>query len=173
MSKIGVGVSVLALLLVCTGRVSAQTTSSKFVGAWTLESWVATDSAGNEGYPHGPNPIGQIVYTESGRVGVHLMNPRAELPDISGLTPIEAARRFATVFAAYYGTYTVDESAGTVTHHLEGVYDPTLVGSDQVRQFEFINDDRLHLIAVADNEAQREIGAAGSNVLIWERVPAN
>ena len=133
-------------------------------------SWVATDSAGNEGFPHGPNPVGQIVYTESGRMGVHQMNPRAELPDVSDLAPVDAARRLMTVFAAYYGTYTVDESAGTVIHHVEGVSDPTLVGTDQVRQFEFINNDRLQLIAVANNEALREIGAGGTNVLIWERV---
>ena len=170
MSKVYVGVSVLVLLQFGSSSVSAQSASSRFVGAWTLVSWVATDSAGNEGYPHGPNPIGQLVYTESGRMGVHQMNPRAELPDVSGLTPIEAARRLISVFAAYYGTYTVDESAGTVTHHVEGISDPTLVGTDQMRQFEFINNDRLQLIAVADNEALREIGAAGSNVLIWERV---
>ena len=133
-------------------------------------SWVVTDSAGNERYPHGPNPVGQLVYTESGRMGVHQMNPRASYRMFSGLTPVEAARRLATVFAAYYGTYTVDESAGTVTHHLEGVSDPTLIGSDQVRQFEFIGDDRLLLTAVLDNEIARELSAAGTGLLTWERV---
>ncbi len=103
-------------------------------------------------------------------MGVHQMNPQADLPDVSGLTPVGAARRLATVFAAYYGTYPVDAVAGTVTHHLEGVSDPTLIGTDQVRQFRFIGDDRLLLTAVIDSEIAREIGAAGTGLLTWERV---
>ena len=78
--------------------------------------------------------------------------------------------QFVTTFFAYYGTYTVDESAGTVTHQLEGAMDPTYVGTDQVRQFEFVGDDRLLLTAIIDNELTREIGSVGTNVLTWERI---
>ena len=163
-------VALLAWLAAAGPLAQTDSVSSKFVGAWTLLSWVVTDPEGNERYPHGRNAAGQLVYTESGRVGVHQLNPQAELPDVSGLTPAEAARRLATVFAAYFGTYTVDESAGIVTHHLEGVSDPTLIGTAQVRQFEFIGDDRLLLTAVLDNEIARELGAAGTGLLTWERV---
>ena len=100
----------------------------------------------------------------------HQMNPDADLPDVSGLTPSEALGRIATTFFAYYGTYTVDEGSGTVTHHLEGALDPTWVGTDQVREFEFVGDDRLLLSVTLDNELARELGAAGTNVLTWERV---
>ena len=78
-------------------------------------------------------------------MALHQMNPNAELPDVSGLPPSLALARFAASFFAYYGTYTVDELAGTVTHHLEGAMHPTYVGTDQVRQFKFVGDDRLLL----------------------------
>ena len=162
-------VSVL-LLLVSVSDLSAQTAADKFVGAWTMVSWVMTDTDGNESYPYGPEAVGQIVYTETGRVAVHQMNPDAELPDVAGLTPSEALARIATTFFAYYGTYTVDESAGTVTHHLEGAMEPTWVGTDQVREFEFVGDDRLILLVTQDNELARSVGAAGTNVVAWERV---
>ena len=144
--------------------------SDKLIGAWTLQSLVTTDAGGNESHPYGPEAIGQIVYTESGRVGVHLMRPNAILPDVSSLTPTEALAQFATTFFAYYGTYTVDESAGTVTHHLEGAMDQTYMGTDQVRGFEFVGDDTLLLTAINDDELAREAGLNGTSVLTWERV---
>ena len=57
MSKVSVCVSVLVLLLVPMSDLSAQTVSSKFVGAWTMVSWVITNAAGNESHPHGPEAI--------------------------------------------------------------------------------------------------------------------
>ncbi len=175
MSKLSTGVvvlSLLALLLAPPGDASAQShsASSRLVGAWMLASWVLTDAGGNESQPYGPDAVGQIVYTDSGRMGVHQMRPNADLPDVSGLGPNEALARMATTFFAYYGTYTVDEIAGPVTHHLEGAMDPTSVGTDQVRQFEFVDNDTLRLTAIVDDPLTREIGASGTNVLIWKRV---
>ena len=77
MNKLSTGVvvlSLLALLFAPPGNASAQSqsASSRLVGAWMLASWVLTDGAGHESQPYGPEAIGQIVYTESGRTGVHL-----------------------------------------------------------------------------------------------------
>ena len=110
--------------------------SAKFIGAWTLQSLVTTDLDGNETNSYGPSPIGQIVYLDNGRMGVHVMNPDAELPDFSGLTPSVALVRFAENFFAYWGTYTIDDRAGTVTHHFEGDTTPTDMCTLQVHEFE-------------------------------------
>ncbi len=162
----------LALLLASANAAFAQPVSDKFIGAWTLQSLVTTDADGNETNPYGRSPIGQIVYTDTGRVALHQMNPDAELPDFSGLTPSVALSRFAGSFFAYWGTYTIDATAGTVTHHLEGAMDQTYMGTDQVRQFEFVGDDTLLLTTVVDvdDEFTREAGLSGTNVLTWERV---
>ena len=170
MPKISVGVLTLALLLAAANAASAQLISTKLIGAWTLQSVVTTDVGGNRTTPYGRSPIGQIVYTDTGRMGVHQMNPDAELPDFSGLTPSVALARFAGTFFAYWGTYTIDARAETVTHHLEGAMDQTYIGTDQVRQFEFVGDDTLLLTAVIDDELTREAGLSGTTVLTWERI---
>jgi hypothetical protein len=65
-------------------------------------------------------------------------------------------------YQAYWGTYTVNEEEGTVTHHLEGSLFPNWVGTDRKRFFE-ISGDRLALkFPLA--------GGQGSSLLIWEHL---
>jgi hypothetical protein len=70
----------------------------------------------------------------------------------------DEAKLAITGYIAYFGTYTVDESAHTVTHHRTGNLTP---GSpvDVVRRYEFVSDDRLILRLVGNQ-----------NELTWERV---
>jgi hypothetical protein len=49
-------------------------------------------------------------------------------------------------YIAYYGTYTLDLKAQTVTHHLEDASPPNWRGVNNVRWFEFQGDDRVLLI---------------------------
>ncbi|MSQ15052.1 MAG: hypothetical protein EXR50_04215 [Dehalococcoidia bacterium] len=61
-------------------------------------------------------------------------------------------------YTAYFGTYTIDEEARTVTHHRAGNLNPGGI-DDGVRGYEFASDDRLIL---------RPVGA--TNELTWERI---
>ena len=45
-------------------------------------------------------------------------------------------------YDSYFGHYTVDEKAGTVTHHVEGSLYPEDLGSDWVRPFTLDGDKR-------------------------------
>lgn len=83
-------------------------------------SWQVTDSAGRTSYPFGPNPEGQITYTASGRMSAQLMNPGVDVASVTGVDPGDLLGRVTRTFFAYYGTYSVDPDAGTVTHHVEG-----------------------------------------------------
>ena len=47
-------------------------------------------------------------------------------------------------YDSYFGRYTVDEKAGTVTHHVEGSLFPEDLGSDWLRPFT-LEADRLTL----------------------------
>ena len=58
------------------------------------------------------------------------------------MTPDEA-KIALTDYIAYFGTYTVDEAGGTVTHHRQDTIQPGDTG-DLVRRYEF-NGDRLIL----------------------------
>ncbi len=86
--------------------------------------------------PYGADPEGLLVYTSSGYVTGHLMR--------RGVTKFRTGARQASAeqvkeaflgYLGYYGTYTVDEEAGTVTHRVLGSWHPNWVGTDQVRHF--------------------------------------
>ncbi len=82
---------------------------------------------------------------------------------IDGVPPGDAARDALHGYSAYFGTYTVDAAAQTVTHHREGCVVPGLVGVDAVRRFEFPSPDRLVLTPVENDRVR----------LTWVRVVAS
>ncbi len=149
-SWIAAVVTPLVALSVAAGPVGAQSsagtlTVEDFIGAWELVDWRVTDSADGVRFPYGENAAGQISYSANGRMSAHLMRPPAD--------PADAPPQHL----AYWGRFSLDVEAGTVTHHVIGADRENWIGSDQVRGFTFESDDRLVL-------------SAGSNRLTWARV---
>ncbi len=64
----------------------------------------------------GRDALGVLQYSPDGKVSVHIMGEG---------------------YFAYFGDYTVDEAAATVTHHLELCSDPNLVGASHLRNAKF------------------------------------
>jgi hypothetical protein len=124
------------------------TDEERFVGTYRLIS-----SPGG-----GENPIGRIYYDRAGRMGA-LLHPAQRKPLPESPTA-DDYRELVRGVQAYFGTYTVDESAGTVTHHIEGGLQPQEIGGERVRWYEFVGD-RLHL-KTSQNAAAP---------LVWERLP--
>lgn len=129
---------VSALLLGASGSRAqapsgAGTTVERFLGSWELVEWVATNQWGETAYPYGENARGQITYTADGRMSAHLMRPPED--------PADAPPQYLS----YWGTFSLQAAAGTVTHHVIGADMPNWLGSDQVRQFRFEGPDRLIL----------------------------
>ena len=58
--------------------------------------------------------------------------------------------RIITGYDSYFGRYTVDEKAGTVTHHVEGSLFPEDVGDDWVRPFTLDGDTLTLRLTGAD-----------------------
>ena len=103
-------------LLACQGGPSDDAAAAPdLVGTWRLVSWQVTDAEGQTTYPFGPNPQGQIVYTETKQMSAQIMNPERRVEDVSGSDENDVIGRVARTFFAYYGTYSVDAAAGTVT----------------------------------------------------------
>ncbi len=72
------------------------------------------------------------------------------------MTPEEA--KFALEnYVAYFGTYTIDERAGTVTHHRQATVQPG-DAAQVVRAYEFAGD---RLILRPPNSKQE---------IVWERI---
>jgi len=114
--------------------------ANKLLGAWR---YVGTRINGSN-WDRGANPKGIIYYGPHGEMAVQIA------PDVNRtragalMTPQEA---FTAVkdYIAYFGTYTVDEAAATVTHHRHDSLQPGDKG-DLVRRYD-LNGDRLVLRA--------------------------
>jgi hypothetical protein len=142
----------VAALVAAQTRTSAPAPSgaSRLVGTWALEEYESNDADTRQF--RGARPIGVLHYDRAGHMAVQIAPDRARrrfTGPLSGLfsgprpTPEEAFDALAG-YAAYFGTYTVDERAQTVTHTRLGNLNPGGLG-DFVRRFEFPTEDRLIL----------------------------
>ena len=121
-----------------TGAIAAR-----LQGAWR---YVGTTYDGKWREDRGDNPPGIIIYDPSGHMAVQMV-------------PVKEKRATAPIsqFLAYFGTYTIDEDASTVTHHREGDIRSD-APIDAVRQYRF-EGDRLILSPVGSTQD-----------IIWERI---
>lgn len=143
-----------------------------FAGTWRLLSWTMMTNTGETVAPFGDTPEGQLIYTADGYVSAQLSQPTAILsfgePMISDEVLAEIYGKF---YLAYFGDYSVDEVAGTVTHHVEGSLVPLWPGKDLVRHYRLLDDGRLELRADAgDDDGAVAGGLGGNSVSLWERV---
>jgi hypothetical protein len=163
------GLSSAAIQVGPPNRPSAATASQvalkdRFVGTWKLVS-IEQRSAGGElvSPPAGSmaNRTGYIIYDPAGYMAVSIMPVGRK--KYAGPQPTEEEAKAAiTGYAAYFGTFTIDGAAGTITHHLHGSLNPGMA-SEQRRFFEF-SGNRLTLKpppAASGNQSQ----------LTWERMP--
>ena len=126
--------------------------SERFVGTWRLVS-ITSDRTNPGGEARSR---GVIYYDSTGHMAVQII-PNRERPSWRGRPTAEQALDAITGYTAYFGTYTIDEAAQTVTHHREGTLVPGRV--DFVRGFEFAPGDRLILTPVNS-----------TTHLTWERI---
>ena len=120
----------------------------RLAGAWELRSWTEIRSDGTTEFPLGVKARGQILYTPDGHVAAQLVKAnRATFTseDWRDASDAEGARAFKEYFG-YFGTFSIDQRKQAVTHHIEGAWFPNLVGTDQIRIFQFV-DDQLVLDA--------------------------
>lgn len=125
---------------------------ARLIGAWR---YVGTTLDGRR-CERGADPRGMIYYGPDGEMAVQVA-PGAAAPRAGAAITADEALIALKDYIAYFGTYTVDETAGTVTHHRLGSVQPGDRG-DLVRHYEF-SGDRLVL------------RAAGANLKItWQRI---
>jgi hypothetical protein len=110
---------------------------SRLVGAWRL---VSLDNPG--GPPPRPDARaadGLIVYDQGGYMSAQIVSPNVEP---GSLEPV--------AFHSYFGTYTVDEAAATVTHH-RIANNAAGAPVDVVRAYRFVSDDEV-VLAIRGHE---------------------
>jgi Lipocalin-like domain len=165
--------SMLLLLLTCISLLSAQppqdSTAQKLVGAWRLVSIVGTDANFHFDFDH---PTGLIVYDRSGWMSVQIDVKGARKPFVNGRSGGTAEEKVAAFdnYIAYYGKYTLDLKAQTVTHHLADSSNPNSRGVENVRWFEFQDNNHLLLIPREDGKGGVIDRKNATFMLLWERI---
>ena len=137
------------------------------VGTWRLASYEARASSGEIRYPLGQHVVGQLFYDANGNMSAHVM--RIDRPtfasDDSGAGTDAEVRAAFEGHASYFGTYTIDPSARTVTHHVRGASYPNWMGHDQIRYYRI---DGSHLVLSSPPILFQ--GESLEYILTWEQI---
>jgi hypothetical protein len=112
-----------------------------FVGAWRL-AWMEQPGADGK-LARITGPKGTLMYTRDGRMSVQIQFPESQ----SSLSNDYVSNGYE----ASFGTYDVNEEAGTVTRHVEGSVTRGLVGKSLTRAYRFA-DGRLTMRSVRPDE---------------------
>ena len=154
-----------AVFIFFSYQTSAES-SQLLAGSWRLVSSEGHGADGRIVYDQGKEPTGRVMFDARGRMSIHLTDPnrrKFESGDFLRPTPEELIEAFRGYFG-YFGSYTMNEEAGTVTFHVEGAAYPNYVGTDQVR-FYTIDGDRLTL----RTPPERAGGTDVTYYVTWER----
>lgn len=149
----------------------AASVAERLAGAWQLVSIETLRPNKEVIYPfYGKHPEGLLVYDRSGWMSVQIVSdPKPVIPNSSsreGMLAASSADKANAIesYYAYFGTWTIDPAAMTVTHHLRQSLYPGERGEDFVRQLS-IDGERLTLLAKL-----HEMGEEHVRRLVWERV---
>ena len=139
----------------------------QFIGTWKLVSAEAVRANGDVVKPLGDDPKGVIMYDTHGNMSAQLF--RADRQDFASDDRAAASdseiRAAFLSFTAYYGTFSVNDDEGVVTHHVEGSLLPNWVGGDQHRNF------KLYGVRLTLTPPPREVdGQQQVSSLVWQRV---
>lgn len=135
----------------------------QIVGTWSLVSSVDIQADGSTTDTWGSSPHGTYMFDANGRFTQIVM--RSDLPKFASrdsATP-EQAKAVVAGSLAMFGTYTVDEAAGTVNVQFVACTFPAFTGTSGKRVVTMATPDEMVF-----SNAGRAGGAKGQSV--WRRV---
>lgn len=140
-----------------------------FAGTWTLAESYSEQDGARRSLPLGERVVGRINYDAVGNMAAQLMGNGRQA--FSSRNPSEVAddeyRAAFQSYTSYFGRYTIDADAGTVTHHVEGASAPGWPGHDQLRYFELEGETlTLRTPPMRGNDGQKSV-----HTLVWHRIP--
>jgi hypothetical protein len=138
--------------------------ANDLIGAWTLVS-ITLNQDGKKTDMYGPSPQGQKIVDASGHYSLVII--RSDLPKFASSnreagTP-EENKAAVQGSIAFFGTYTVDEAAKTLTQHVDSCRFPNWNRTDRKLSFSLFGDE-LHVTPVT--KASTGTGTAD---LVWKR----
>jgi len=141
--------------------------AQRIVGAWQLVTRTVRRSDGTvlADSVLGEKPLGRLYYDASGVVSLQMMRLGRSAAIGKPTDPKDSANaRVILGYDSYFGRYTVDERAGTITHRVEGSLFPEDLGKDFVRGLTLDGDTlTLKFTSAAD-------GIEVTRTLVFQRV---
>jgi len=134
-------------------------------GTWKLAGWRRIGDDGSVEYPLGTDAQGQLIYTDNGRMAVHIAaadRPPLATGDPLGGDTAERAGAYST-YLAYFGTYELD--GDSVVHHIDRSLFPNWSGEKQVRPYTIDGDE----LVLRTPPAAGDSGVTVVNELAWTR----
>ena len=157
-----------------TSSSSSEPLSKALVGAWELLSRVDRTAAGERRIEPGlgDDPIALLYYDRTGHFAAQFMKRDRTADALTGAKSGIASGNSAAPnnsraqggYDAYFGTYTVDDSRGTVTQRLVGALSVENVGQVLTRAMR-VEGDRLTIAL----ETVAGDGEPVTRTLVWRR----
>ncbi len=133
-----------------SGAEQGASVREKLVGAWRLASFT---NQGPDGKTIKEDRTGILIYSRDGHMAVEIMAPPGAAGEV-GPVNYEAGG-----YEAYFGTYSIDEAAHAVTHHVEGALVRSLIHKDLTRIYRFSGRQLILKSSRADEHWE----------IVWER----
>src|SRR6266481_1163332 len=119
--------------------------AAAIIGVWKLKSREDVDDAGQIHIDPGlgRDPLGILCFGPSHFAAQFMKRDRARPENVP--QPVQVKNNTVAVngYQAYFGTYSIDEIAGTLTTHLEGSISPADVDSTYIRDVRVVDNELI------------------------------
>ena len=115
------------------------------LGVWQLKSREDVDDTGQIRIDPflGRDPLGILCFAPNHFAAQFMRRDRSHQENVP--QPLQAKNNTVAVngYDAYFGTYSIDEIAGTLTTHLEGSISPANVGNIYIRHVRVVDNELI------------------------------
>jgi hypothetical protein len=123
----------------CSAGAQEKTIKQQLVGAWTLAAVYDQRADGTKNDAWGPGVQGSLMLSPTGRFSYFVVGANREK---AGNDP---RNNPAGPVLGYYGSYAADESAKTLTFHIEHATFPQWDGINRTATIELLTGDKLRI----------------------------
>jgi hypothetical protein len=153
--KIGkvLGRSLPGFLLMATMVPMAASAAPTLVGTWTLVAADVQHPDGSRGRDYGADPKGLLVIDGQGHYSLQIFKSEREAfgsGDKAAGSP-EEYRGAVLGSSTHFGTVSIDQTAGTLTFHIENASFPNWIGQQQVRKYELNGNELSYRVTARPN----------------------
>jgi hypothetical protein len=124
---------------------STANLATAILGVWKLQSREDVDAVGEIHLDPflGRDPLGILCFSVSHFAAQFMKRDRSHQGDTTLREQTKNNTAGVNGYDAYFGTYSVDEIAGTLTTHLEGSISPDNIGSTYVRDARVVDNELI------------------------------